>query len=619
MDRRRFLTLAGGTTVGAGLSASALAAPAAAAGARYFNRRVPDEAHTVMGQLAAQGISAFSFTPSNGWVMVTQTGSYQARGIPDECFTALGQAITDGMKVHCVAFPPEGGNRWVITGDSGVLAQGIPDECHQRILEFYAAGQQVVDVAFPPAGGNRWVIVGTTGTFARGIDDECYQTMRNLNQGGRRITRVAFPYTGGWAVVAQDEFRARNIDGECVQQMGSFTAEGWQLHNLAFAPQNNGWSLCSRGPAPTLPVNRIRQFENSVGGQGIWQRMAAWKAPGAVVAVVLDNQIAWSTGYGWLEAGGSGAAHPESAFQAASISKAVAALGVMRLSQTRPDLPLSTDIRTTLDWQLDQRACVSTTATPSIDRVLAHRAGVIGRGSTSPANVCTGFDANTGGGFAGYGPNATVPTLLEVMNGQGNSPKIELTTTPGTEYHYSGAGFVLLQRMIEQRTGLSLTQYMQNEIFGPLGMTTSSYALAPAFELASGHGSTGAVIAGRRNRYPESAAAGLYTTVRDLCRLVGYLNRGWSAAGDITGPLNRSSIRTMLSTGPTPGRGRGFALSGVGTTSFWYGHNGSNYGFKSEFGGYPERGTGYAVMVNGDRSELVSEIVAAIRSTYGWG
>ncbi len=176
---------------------------AAAASFPYFNRHILDEAHTVMGQLAPQGITSFSFTPSNGLVMVTQSGEYFAHGIPDECFSKLGQMMANGTRIHCIAFPPAGGNQWVITGDNDL--------------------------------------------FARNIDGECYQMMRNLTQGGRRITRVAFPYTGGWTVVAQDEFHARGIDNECFQQMQNFAAGGWQLHNVAFSPQNNGWSLCSRG------------------------------------------------------------------------------------------------------------------------------------------------------------------------------------------------------------------------------------------------------------------------------------------------------------------------------------------------------------------------------------
>jgi CubicO group peptidase (beta-lactamase class C family) len=570
-----------------------------------------------MGEMAPYGITSFSFTSSNGWVIVTQTGGYFARNIPDECFAKLGEMIAAGTMIHCIAFPPEGGNRWVITGDKGLFARNIPEEGYQKILEFYNSGQQVVHVAFPPAGGNRWVVVGTNGFYARNIDDECYKMMRNLTQGGRRVTRVAFPYTGGWAVIAQDEFHTRNIDNECFQQMNNFAAGAWQLHNVVFSPVNNGWSLCSRGYVPALPVDRVRQIENSVSGKSIWQRMSDWKTPGVAIAVVLNNQITWSTGYGWLESGSGAAAHPETAFQAASISKAVTSVGVMRFMQTR-NLRLTNDIRPYLGWTLERRSCVSPTPVPTIDRILTHTAGVIGRGSTSPTNVCSGFDPNVGGSFGGYGPNQTVPTLLQVMNGQSNSPKIVLTTNPGAEYHYSGAGFLLLQRMLEQQTGQTLAQYMYNQILYPLGMKTSSYDLYPPFELAAGHTTAGAVIPGKRNRYPESAAAGLYTTVLDLCRLIRFLNQAWTAPGDIAGPLTKASVQTLLSTGPRVGMGRGFFITNIGTNNFSYTHNGSNDGFKTEFRGYPQLGAGYAIMVNGDNIGLVNEIAfSSSRSTAG--
>ncbi|MEO3805457.1 serine hydrolase domain-containing protein [Nonomuraea sp. B1E8] len=612
MDRRRFLALAGA----AGAAVGGLAEPALAAGYPSFNRRIPEEAHAKMKELAPYRITSFAFTPSNGWVMVTADGRYFARGIPDGCFTELKKLVTAGLRIHCVAFPPEGGDRWVITTDKGVSARNIPEECHQRITAYYAAGQQVEHVAFPPSGGNRWVVVAARGTFARGIDDECYQMMRNLEQGGRRVTRVAFPYTGGWLVVAQDEFHGRDIDGECRTELNDMIAAGWEVHNVAFSPANNGWSLCSRGTLPALPADPVRKVENAVGGADIWRRMSAHKTPGVAVAVVTGNRIAWSTGYGRLEAGGAAAVHPESAFQAASISKAVAAVGVLRLMQTL-GRPLTDDIRPYLGWTLPRRDCVTLKATPTIERVLTHRAGIAGRGSTYPLDACSGFSSG-GGGFPGYGPEATVPSLLQVMNGQGNTPKIELTTDPGTEYHYSGAGFVLLQRMIEEETGQSLTQYMDQQVFTPLGMRTSSYALEPGFERAAGHTTAGAVIPGKRNRYPESAAAGLYTTVQDLCRLVCYLNKAWTASGDVTGPLNRASVRSLLSPGPQSGMGRGLFISGVGTKNFAYTHDGSNRGFKSVVKGYPELGAGYAILANGDDLGLVNEIAAAVRSVYGW-
>ncbi|MGP3937679.1 twin-arginine translocation signal domain-containing protein [Nonomuraea sp. KM88] len=159
MDRRRFLTLAGA----AGAAVGGLAEPALAAGYPSFNRRIPEEAHVKMKELAPYRITSFAFTPSNGWVMVTADGRYFARGIPDACFTELKKLVTAGRRIHCVAFPPEGGDRWLITTDKGVSARNIPEECHQRITAYYAAGQQVGHVAFPPSGGNRgwWWPPGT--------------------------------------------------------------------------------------------------------------------------------------------------------------------------------------------------------------------------------------------------------------------------------------------------------------------------------------------------------------------------------------------------------------------------------------------------------------------------
>ncbi|WP_162907142.1 serine hydrolase domain-containing protein [Allorhizocola rhizosphaerae] len=618
MDRRRFLALTGGLGLGTSIASLTAAGSASAAGYPYFNRRIPDEAHTQIGAMSAQGITSFSFTPSNGWVIVTQSGGYFARNIPDECFTKLGQMIANGTKIHCVAFPPAGGNSWVITGDNDMFARNIPDECYTKLLEFYNGGQQVMHVGFPPAGGNRWVVVGSSGFYARNIDDECFQMMRNLTQGGRKVTRVAFPYTGGWAVVAQDEFHTRGIDNECFQQMHNFAAGGWQVHNIAFSPVNNGWSLISRGKAPVLPADRARQVEANVGGKDIWARMADYKTPGAAIAVVVGNQIAWSTGYGWLEAGQSGAVHPESAFQAASISKAVSTVGFLRLLQGSQTLMLGSDIRPLLGWQLGQRACVTANTGPTIDQLLGHRGGVIGRGSTSPANVCSGFTMNVGGGFAGYGPNANVPTLLQILNGQGNSPKIELSTEPGAAFYYSGMGFELLHRMLEQQTGQTLAAYMQNNVFNQLGMNNSSFSLTPGFELAAGHTTGGAVIAGKRYRYPESAAAGLYTTVVDLCRLIRWINQAWTSPGNIAGPLNKTWVTTMLTQGVTPGMGRGFFTANAGTNNFLYTHNGSNYGFKTNFVGYPNLGAGFAVMANGDDGGLVNEISNSIKAVYGW-
>lgn len=614
MDRRAFLGAALLATAG-----SALGGPSAVAASQLFNRRVPADAHARLVELAPRGVTAFSFAPAGGWVVVTALGDCDSRDIPTECLAKLSEFVASGHRIHCVAFPPAGGNSWVITTDRGLYARNIPPECYSKLIEQYGAGNPVVHVAFPPAGGNSWVVLGANGYFfARNVDDECYQMMRNLTQGGRRLTRVAFPYTGGWAVVAQDEFHTRRIDGECVLQMNNFSLRGYEVHNIAFAPFDNGWSLISRGAPPPLPFDHVRHIENTVGGGNIWQRMAAYNTPGVAIAVTIKHRLAWSTGYGWLEAGSAAATHPESVFQAASVSKAVTTMGVLRLLQTRK-IPETSDVRSYLNWTLPRRPCLSAYKPPTIANVLTHTAGITGRGNTYPLAACSGFTGD-GGGYPGYGPGVTVPTLLQVMNGQlpATTPKIEISSG-SRDHFYSGAGFVLLQRMIEQQTGQTLSSYMVNEVFARLGMVHSTYDLYPAWELASGHGTTGAVIAGRRYRYPEGAAAGLYTDVIDLCRLVGHINLAWASPDDIEGaPLTKASVTRMLTPGPSAGMGLGWFLDKVGTTAFSYYHYGSNRGFKSEVRGFPQLGTGYAILANGEYRGLVDEISSAIRTAYGW-
>jgi CubicO group peptidase (beta-lactamase class C family) len=631
ITRRHFVALAG-----AGLGGFALRTRIAVPAAEdYFNRRMPDEFHTQMGNLSPGKLTAVAFTPSNGWVMVNQSGGYFARGIPDECYAKLGEFIKGGHVINSIGFPAEGGNRWVVATNKTIFARGIPDECYQKLLAMLNNHEEVLHVAFPPGAGNRWVSVSSASFFARGIDDECYQVMRNLTQGGRKLKRVFFDWKTGWVVVAEDEYFARRIDDECYQKMGEFAGNQRYLHNIAFSPQQNAWSISSRSQHGAMPADLVRRIENNlpVGSNksDIWTRMKNYKVPGVTIALVQNNALAWSCGYGFLEKGGSNAAHPESRFQAASVSKPVGSIGVVRLAQDSSAISLGDDVRTHINnWTLGKRSCVVLNNKPTINRILCHRGGIIGRGSTSPANVCAGFSSG-GGGFAGYAAGQPVPSLLQVLNGDGtNSPKIEITIEPGTQFHYSGAGFVLLQRMVEDQSGQSFAAYMKAKVLQPLGMADSTYALNlpqswfDEGQVASGHGVDGAVIDGKRNSYPESIAAGLYTSVNDLAKLIGFLNRAYKATtGNASDPLTPQSVKIMLS--PVPGEGanwgRGYALGNVGAGTFFYTHNGANYGFRSEFWGYPELKAGFAVLVNADddgtANNLKAEIIASIKSVYG--
>ncbi len=47
---------------------------------------------------------------------------------------------------------------------------------------------------------------------------------------------------------------------------------------------------------------------------------------------------------------------------------------------------------------------------------------------------------------------------------------LRFVVDPGTEYRYSGEGYVLLQRIVEERTGKGLDELARDRVFEPLGM-----------------------------------------------------------------------------------------------------------------------------------------------------
>jgi CubicO group peptidase (beta-lactamase class C family) len=587
----------------------------------YFNRNIPDEAHQQIAAMGPAGVRVFAFAPGGGWVIVTENGHY-ARGIPDECFTQIGQLRAAGHKINVIAFPPEGGNRFLIVTDRTYFARNIPDECFDRLGTMWAAGARPTCVAFPAPGGNRWAILAGKSLYCRNIDDECYQLLWNYAQGLLPAQRVAFTPSGGWVILAQDRYFARRIPDECYTQMGILGANFWIDHvNFEFG---DGWSIISNTPRSNVPNDPLRQFEGQVlqsGGQwqSITQRMANWKVPGVSVAVVQNNQVAWTTSYGRVEAGA------DTAFQAASCSKPVSTMGFLQLVQDNL-IGLDEDVNPKLGWALPRRTCAPAAwaAKVNLRRLLQHNGGIIGRGATNPTNTCSNFDAGGGGGFGGYAnvSGVGVPNVTEVLNGTSNRPgvnvnshRIELTYDPGSINGgaYSGEGFVLMMQLLQNLRGLSFGDWMQSHVLAPARMTQSTFSQAAPSNSgppASGHWNTGSAIPGKRNRYPEAPAAGLYTTAADLCRYVIAVNQGGVVGGQTI--IDNTRYTAMMS------NSLGMPTGNIGTDSEWFWHNGQNAGFSCEFKGYPKKKAGFAVLTNGDDGTLHGEIAAALIRTYGW-
>ena len=93
---------------------------------------------------------------------------------------------------------------------------------------------------------------------------------------------------------------------------------------------------------------------------------------------------------------------------------------------------------------------------------------------------------------------------------------------PGTKWNYSNSGYVLLGYLIEKISGQSYSDFVQQNIFTPLGMKDSGYDSNSAIiaHRAAGYtpGKSGAVNAGFVHMSIPFSAGALYSTTEDLLR-----------------------------------------------------------------------------------------------------
>lgn len=332
------------------------------------------------------------------------------------------------------------------------------------------------------------------------------------------------------------------------------------------------------------------------------QRMRDLKVPGVSIAVIDSFRIAWARGYGVREAGSSDPVTTETLFQAASISKPIAALAALRLVQ-EGKLDLDEDVNRGLtSWKVPENRFTATQPV-TLRRLLSHSAGL------------------TVHGFRGYAATEQVPTLRQVLDSQPptNSAPIRADTFPGARWRYSGGGYTVMQQLLMDVAGHSFPELMRAYVLDPLGMAHSTYEQPLPQHLvgkaASGHRSNGTVVVGKWHTYPEMAAAGLWTTPSDLARYAIHVSL--AAAGRSSSVLSQATAAQML-TVQSGTYGLGPSLSGKGRDAS-FSHGGANEGFRAFFIAFPERGQGAVLMTNSDAGGTVAlEILRAIAEEYDW-
>jgi len=334
----------------------------------------------------------------------------------------------------------------------------------------------------------------------------------------------------------------------------------------------------------------------------LFDRMAYYHTPGVSIAVINNGELEWACGFGVREQGKPEPVTPETLFQAASISKPIFALGILRLvEQGRLDLDEDVNKRLT-SWKIPPVGTWQPRIT--LRQILSHSAGL------------------TVHGFRGYGVDEPLPTVIDVLEGRppASSRSVVVNIVPGLQFRYSGGGIMVAQQLVTDILGKPFPQIMQELVLDRLGLQHSTFEqrLSPARAsvAATAHPFKGRPVPGRWHVYTELAAGGMWTTASDLARIGLELQR--TLKGDPPRLLKRETVAEMLKPQIGEGQGLGFALMGEGENALFL-HGGLNEGFVGQASFYKNRGMGLVIMANSNEGDpLVDEIQFAIAREYDY-
>ncbi len=222
---------------------------------------------------------------------------------------------------------------------------------------------------------------------------------------------------------------------------------------------------------PADVEEKIKQVENNLAGWvqtgnndrwNLTERMKKYGINGVSIAVVHNYKIEWARGYGFADISEKRPVTEATLFQAASISKSLNSLGVLKLVQEKK-LDLDADINKYLvSWKFpyDEK---SNDKKITIANLLSHTGGL------------------TIHGFPGYSRGDTLPTLPQILDGQkpANTEAVRSSSEPGKNVNYSGGGTTITQLIVMDITHQPYDVFMKKNVLDPLGMTASSFTQPP--------------------------------------------------------------------------------------------------------------------------------------------
>jgi CubicO group peptidase (beta-lactamase class C family) len=312
--------------------------------------------------------------------------------------------------------------------------------------------------------------------------------------------------------------------------------------------------------APSPADNPDVQAQIALFSAWLEGQVAIRQLPGVVVGVVSDQDLIWAKGFGHADVDAGRPMELDTRFRMASHSKLFTATAIMQLRE-EGKLRLDDPVSEYLPW-FSFRNAAPDDPPVTIEHLLTHSSGL----PREAGSHWSDLDFPTEG------------ELKELMS-QRQAP-----FSPEVRWKYSNLAYTIAGMVIEQVSGMSWADYLQKNVFDPLGMSASSVDKEDP-KMATGYGRR--MPDGSREVLPfvdargMAAATGLTSTVDDMAKFVSAQFRTGQRGGDriLSTPSLREMHRVrMLESTWTRGQGIGFSVQRI-DDKLYVGHGGGYPGY----------------------------------------
>jgi CubicO group peptidase (beta-lactamase class C family) len=206
-----------------------------------------------------------------------------------------------------------------------------------------------------------------------------------------------------------------------------------------------GWAvLCGPDSTPGEAVGPDARLRNVA--EYLSEQRERQHIPGMSVAIVLDDKLVWSRGFGMADVENDVPARPDTVYRIASISRMITAVAVLQLVQSGK-IGLNASVRDYVPELPDKGHRIT------IEHLLAHLSGL---------RACKSRDELFN--------RKHHLRLVDTLDYFKDDP---LLAEPGQRFINTPFGYTLLGLVVERVGGLTFGDHIRENIFAPAGMKTA--------------------------------------------------------------------------------------------------------------------------------------------------